>query len=116
MIRRPPRSTLFPYTTLFRSHVFEAKVPATAAVGFAEGSPLADLIRHAGQFLYSAPVAVLRVHLLVELIEQHVDGGNLLPRVHRHVVRTLRGIGPRMFPVMSGPRNVLALGVVVPGL
>src|SRR2546426_6850820 len=22
MIRRPPRSTLFPYTTLFRSHVF----------------------------------------------------------------------------------------------
>src|SRR5258707_11039745 len=23
MIRRPPRSTLFPYTTLFRSHVIE---------------------------------------------------------------------------------------------
>src|SRR5579883_212924 len=23
MIRRPPRSTLFPYTTLFRSHPFE---------------------------------------------------------------------------------------------
>src|SRR2546425_6970983 len=23
MIRRPPRSTLFPYTTLFRSHVFQ---------------------------------------------------------------------------------------------
>src|SRR5260221_2478461 len=23
MIRRPPRSTLFPYTTLFRSHVME---------------------------------------------------------------------------------------------
>src|SRR2546430_5880533 len=29
MIRRPPRSTLFPYTTLFRS---EAETPATAAV------------------------------------------------------------------------------------
>src|SRR5258707_8418307 len=27
MIRRPPRSTLFPYTTLFRSS--EARVPAT---------------------------------------------------------------------------------------
>src|SRR2546429_2912756 len=25
MIRRPPRSTLFPYTTLFRSHVLGAK-------------------------------------------------------------------------------------------
>src|SRR3712207_8561212 len=24
MIRRPPRSTLFPYTTLFRSHAVEA--------------------------------------------------------------------------------------------
>src|SRR5256885_5518003 len=24
MIRRPPRSTLFPYTTLFRSHSFSA--------------------------------------------------------------------------------------------
>src|SRR5260370_14253631 len=26
MIRRPPRSTLFPYTTLFRSHHFEGIV------------------------------------------------------------------------------------------
>src|SRR5256885_3181514 len=25
MIRRPPRSTLFPYTTLFRSHELEAE-------------------------------------------------------------------------------------------
>src|SRR2546429_7194353 len=30
MIRRPPRSTLFPYTTLFRSH---AKNPIRKAVG-----------------------------------------------------------------------------------
>src|SRR2546422_5309229 len=28
MIRRPPRSTLFPYTTLFRSGVHDAVVPA----------------------------------------------------------------------------------------
>src|SRR2546427_6023249 len=28
MIRRPPRSTLFPYTTLFRSHVLKAGVSA----------------------------------------------------------------------------------------
>src|SRR2546427_9125607 len=26
MIRRPPRSTLFPYTTLFRSHVAKAEL------------------------------------------------------------------------------------------
>src|SRR2546428_7946375 len=28
MIRRPPRSTLFPYTTLFRSRELERSVPA----------------------------------------------------------------------------------------
>src|SRR2546423_4471497 len=28
MIRRPPRSTLFPYTTLFRSDLLDAVVPA----------------------------------------------------------------------------------------
>src|SRR5436309_11289772 len=29
MIRRPPRSTLFPYTTLFRSGIWGATVPGT---------------------------------------------------------------------------------------
>src|SRR3989449_7730598 len=34
MIRRPPRSTLFPYTTLFRSEVGKhAPAPASDAVG-----------------------------------------------------------------------------------
>src|SRR5256886_5433163 len=30
MIRRPPRSTLFPYTTLFRSHEAVTTAPASA--------------------------------------------------------------------------------------
>src|SRR5256885_10900111 len=29
MIRRPPRSTLFPYTTLFRSHLWHAQIDGT---------------------------------------------------------------------------------------
>src|SRR3989449_3862716 len=29
MIRRPPRSTLFPYTTLFRSDIYRAQAAAT---------------------------------------------------------------------------------------
>src|SRR2546430_13668620 len=33
MIRRPPRSTLFPYTTLFRSRVFPEIYRATVAAG-----------------------------------------------------------------------------------
>src|SRR5690348_17586225 len=44
MIRRPPRSTLFPYTTLFRS----VGHPSIAAVGFtgslAGGRALLDLV------------------------------------------------------------------------
>src|SRR3712207_7324721 len=35
MIRRPPRSTLFPYTTLFRS-----RAPARAGLGHARRTPL----------------------------------------------------------------------------
>src|SRR3712207_8903008 len=45
MIRRPPRSTLFPYTTLFRSNdgryypsVAHAEVPALEPAGLAERS------------------------------------------------------------------------------
>src|SRR5258708_26962501 len=40
MIRRPPRSTLFPYTTLFRSRVFSDGVPER---DYPEGCQLAVL-------------------------------------------------------------------------
>src|SRR2546427_7744255 len=36
MIRRPPRSTLFPYTTLFRSHLLAAVPHGTYAECFAD--------------------------------------------------------------------------------
>src|SRR2546425_13124618 len=44
MIRRPPRSTLFPYTTLFRSHV--------------EGRSLADVLERAGRLPTAVTVAL----------------------------------------------------------
>src|SRR2546421_12005500 len=48
MIRRPPRSTLFPYTTLFRSHgVVGAEavlVPVTARAA-GDAQPVVDLVR-----------------------------------------------------------------------
>src|SRR3712207_8122698 len=40
MIRRPPRSTLFPYTTLFRSEPVVAPVAGRAAVGERRQHPL----------------------------------------------------------------------------
>src|SRR5256884_2393215 len=57
MIRRPPRSTLFPYTTLFRSHAATAcHVPARdgAAVAHRRGAtrPRRDVV-HTSQLLDS---------------------------------------------------------------
>src|SRR2546430_11322201 len=37
MIRRPPRSTLFPYTTLFRSNVASSIVGTALQMGYAIG-------------------------------------------------------------------------------
>src|SRR2546430_11223003 len=48
MIRRPPRSTLFPYTTLFRSQISQiegAQQPQIAAKAELAGAPL-HLIGH----------------------------------------------------------------------
>src|SRR2546422_3880393 len=39
MIRRPPRSTLFPYTTLFRSHRRRSRDPDAPTVTHAEIRP-----------------------------------------------------------------------------
>src|SRR2546430_12041438 len=40
MIRRPPRSTLFPYTTLFRSEQFDAALARLGELGDESSLPL----------------------------------------------------------------------------
>src|SRR3712207_7507856 len=52
MIRRPPRSTLFPYTTLFRSGQQDVVVPAA---GPPEGEGQSVEGREASQPLYPPP-------------------------------------------------------------
>src|SRR2546426_12736138 len=42
MIRRPPRSTLFPYTTLFRSQIHSAGGGFEEAVGLRRGKKIDD--------------------------------------------------------------------------
>src|SRR2546430_11400922 len=65
MIRRPPRSTLFPYTTLFRSaSAAEAIVSRFASVGWQ------------GQVLIALTVAVL-----APLAEEVLFRGVVLPRL-----------------------------------
>src|SRR5256885_8928979 len=43
MIRRPPRSTLFPYTTLFRSVTIKTKDPFLIRGNLADGGAITDL-------------------------------------------------------------------------
>src|SRR3712207_8246366 len=57
MIRRPPRSTLFPYTTLFRSHEIDlphrARHWSTLTTGVMDANPPA--VRHSvGKFEFRA--------------------------------------------------------------
>src|SRR2546422_2272465 len=44
MIRRPPRSTLFPYTTLFRSHALPHHEPEHVAASRTHRHPDPDLV------------------------------------------------------------------------
>src|SRR5687768_18315041 len=50
MIRRPPRSTLFPYTTLFRSMAMPARLAQDGAIGIeihlrSRDAPISDRLR-----------------------------------------------------------------------
>src|ERR1017187_10040094 len=77
MIRRPPRSTLFSYTTLFRSAVtFAAIVTPTRAIGFA-GLPCARSEEHTSE-LQSPMYLVCR--LLLEK-KPHATGRSLQCRL-----------------------------------
>src|SRR5260370_429434 len=63
MIRRPPRSTLFPYTTLFRS--FHAALPSAVAIlSFVTGSFLGNLLsqsrlRYSHRLIFGAIAGLL---------------------------------------------------------
>src|SRR3712207_6864461 len=57
MIRRPPRSTLFPYTTLFRSPVVRRSLSAVSCQLSAHGS---RLTAHSPQFPSVPPPAQVR--------------------------------------------------------
>src|SRR3989454_1977638 len=74
MIRRPPRSTLFPYTTLFRSKAI--------AIGFAKaGARICCAARSKGEILNTVSQAR---DLGAEAIAQATDVTNLNSRSEEH--------------------------------
>src|SRR3712207_7822568 len=78
MIRRPPRSTLFPYTTLFRScaRLFTREGARVHLVGIQEGQ-LKEAVDQLGSDRASASVADVTdeqaVHDAVERSEEHTS-------------------------------------------
>src|SRR5260370_32043821 len=100
MIRRPPRSTLFPYTTLFRSR---DETDARVSAGFA-ALDSSELVRR----LSSADIAFAFVNELTDLLTH--------TQLHTIAVKTPRGFvnvpaPPARWP--NGPRSygaVPALG------
>src|SRR5438034_1788612 len=61
MIRRPPRSTLFPYTTLFRSQA-RAASPACQPPRAASGRPIAPCRRSCGRSRSEEHTSELQSH------------------------------------------------------
>src|SRR3989441_10387482 len=103
MIRRPPRSTLFPYTTLFRSEAVE------------------DVARLQGHGLLEVSLGVVPVALAQEAAPEQ-DGGGLaldprqaldlgMPRPHQVVGAVVRRVElDRLHPfVVDDPREAHAL-------
>src|SRR5438445_1087390 len=67
MIRRPPRSTLFPYTTLFRSQYSDTELDATVVLGI-RGASVRGFPEPSGDFGYLS-----KTFDLTERSEEHTS-------------------------------------------
>src|SRR2546429_5984810 len=117
MIRRPPRSTLFPYTTLFRSHDARAAAGAnheTARLGTERQSPAGQLVRElarlfviAGHFKRAFGAPESRA-VMLQLFCRHLAGFQVLqPRVAR--LRGFVRLDARRTEHHDGVANALVL-------
>src|SRR3712207_8118537 len=78
MIRRPPRSTLFPYTTLFRSRVLVTG--ASGGVGLAA----VQLAKRRGATVIAVCSASKAADVMAQGADQTVDRGADLVRSEEH--------------------------------
>src|SRR5260370_25492742 len=73
MIRRPPRSTLFPYTTLFRSFLPEIKMPSRPVLGPKTGRPIRNYTRHPGANIFCFNGRMLRSEEHTSELQSHLN-------------------------------------------
>src|SRR3712207_6429790 len=97
MIRRPPRSTLFPYTTLFRSHVRRELLDAGAGLAGQHAADLGDAAVEAvdlGEDL--DPVAGGQDQRLADVVAAHqlVQRLDLVVAGHGELLEQRDGRGP----------------------
>src|SRR3989441_11532427 len=103
MIRRPPRSTLFPYTTLFRSR--QAQAPVLGLVenmaGLFPGPDAAVLAEEAG-------VPVLGSAPFDRALAPATDRGGplLVPPPGREAARQLDAVAPKIRAAIPPPASV----------
>src|SRR5260221_9871889 len=100
MIRRPPRSTLFPYTTLFRSHVSSRQLQPRLGMAW---TPSAGWVVRggAGVFADRIPLAALERALIADGtdgFEEIVDGPAAAALLATTQGRTLLSPLPRIAP------------------
>src|SRR2546423_11097913 len=87
MIRRPPRSTLFPYTTLFRSQITQALDAAQIPYRMAAGSNAIEVPRSEEHTSELQSLAYLVCRLLLEKKKQtHLSLACHLPPDESHVI------------------------------
>src|SRR2546422_3452416 len=68
MIRRPPRSTLFPYTTLFRSRPFRLELHEAQGGALVEQHDQDHALRHVGRSEEHTSELQSRLHLVCRLL------------------------------------------------
>src|SRR5258708_26073136 len=133
MIRRPPRSTLFPYTTLFRSPIASANSSAARHPGRCPRSP-ADTRREGRAWLLDPPLIGLAqapsldlehaVHHLgvggeeaLDLVrgqQQAAEGPGRHHARHRHLAQQDRYLPEELPPAHGGPVATIHTTGVLP--
>src|SRR3712207_9506929 len=103
MIRRPPRSTLFPYTTLFRSNADLVIVEIGGTVGDIESLPFLEAIRQLRNEVGRDRCAFVHVSLMPFI----GPSGELKTKPTQHSARELRAIGLQPDAIVSRSNRVI---------
>src|SRR2546430_3517073 len=107
MIRRPPRSTLFPYTTLFRSKAGQARVEQQLnnlgdnfvwiEAGGRAGNGVRTGTHGTKSLVLSDAVAIKNQIPLIKSVSPHVDGSIQIIYANQNWDTGYRGVAPEYF-------------------